>query len=77
MRYIVDLLNLMKVNHHREPYIWIEEHLYKNYNVMLLKEIQQLRMLRESKQVQEHMERDSGLGSMQHVLERTHHLAHD
>ena len=46
-------------------YIWMEEHLYKNYNLMLLNEIQQLRMLRESKQVQDHMERDLHLGSRQ------------
>ena len=53
------------------------EHLYKNYNLMLLKEIQQLRMLKESKQVQDHMGRDSYLGSKQHMLGQTHHLAHD
>ena len=67
----------MKVNHHREPYIWMEEHLYKNYNLMLLKEIQQLSMLRESKQVQDHMERDSRLGSKQYMLGQTQYLAHD
>ena len=53
------------------------EHLYKNYNLMLLKEIQQLRMLKESKRVQDHMGRDSYLGSKQHMLGQTHHLAHD
>ena len=73
--YIVHLLNLMTVNNHRAPYIWMEEHLYKNYNLMLLNEIQQLRMLRESKQVQGHMERDSCLGSSQYMLGWTHHLA--
>ena len=49
------------------PYIRMEEHLYENYNLMLLKEIQQLRMLRESKQVQDHMERDLRLRSSQYM----------
>ena len=49
----------------------------QDYNLMLLKEIQQLRMLKESKRVQDHMGRDSYLGSKQHMLGQTHHLAHD